>query len=153
MDKKLCQLAGEYYTLAKLYEKGYMATKAPEGMELFDILIGEETGMFGGLPIQVKSSEDAYVEMKRKTDQHPENYYKFSIGAKINKIKGEKFIYVLVNLNKGNPQFFVIPVKEIKKYVDAYEWCDDGNWITFEINESEKDKYLEKWDIIKEFIS
>jgi len=152
MDKKSIQLAGEYYTMAKLYEKGITAVKAPEGTELFDIIIADKKGLFGGLPIQVKSSEEAYVKIKKKTKYHKENYFKFSIGGKIHKIQGEKFVYVFVNINKGNPQFFIVPVKDIKDFVNDYEWCDDGNWVQFEINESEKNKYLEKWDIINQIL-
>lgn len=152
-DKNLIGAAGEHLVLARLLERGILASQAPRGTRKADILVNP---LDGGHPIliQVKSTLDTGSRLK------------WHMKSKHEEISDKDMYYCFVSLASEKSQVFVIPAIQVAKAVKTAHkvWLDTPGkqgqahndsvmrWITseypFEVpgfKSGWMEKYLENW--------
>lgn len=152
-DKNLIGAAGEHLVLARLLERGVLASQAPRGTRKADILVNP---LDGGSPklIQVKSTLFTGTRLK------------WHMKSKHEDIKDKDMFYCFVSLAGSDSQVYVVPAKLVAKAVKAPHdiWLrtpgkqgqvhndSEMRWITsvypFPVpgfKDGWMDKYLENW--------
>ncbi len=153
-DKNLIGAAGEHLVLARLLERGILASQAPRGTRKADILVNP---LDGGHPIliQVKSTLDSGSRLK------------WHMKSKHEEISEEDMYYCFVALAKEKSQVYIIPASQVAKAVKTAHkiWLDTPGkngqahndsvmrWITSEypfavpgFRNGWMEKYLENWE-------
>ncbi len=152
-DKNLIGAAGEHLVLARLLERGILASQAPRGARKADILVNP---LDGGLPklIQVKSTLFTGSRLK------------WHMKAKHEDVQDKDMFYCFVSLNSDKSQVYVIPAKLVSKSVKTSHeiWLNtpgkqgqahndsEMRWITTSypypvagFKDGWMEKYLENW--------
>tara|TARA_R110000868_G_C10823777_1_gene758825 strand:- start:756 stop:1193 length:438 start_codon:yes stop_codon:yes gene_type:complete len=115
--------AGEHYVAYKLSALGYPTALTRGGSPVIDLMVGDLSGD-KALSIQVKTSNNARRAYKRDKNKH-KNHWKWDVGAKGKKLKGDSIFYAFVNL-KGSPtkdrnphpEVFIVPSEDVAKFLD-----------------------------------
>ena len=145
LNPVLSGVTGEYFVGAELSKRGYIASITLRNTKGVDILCSNQEAS-KTVGIQVKTNrgfERAWI-----LNQKAESYF------------ANNLFYIFVNLNSGNstPEFFVVPSKIVAKYAEA----SHKNWLntpgrkgqkhndsTMRKFRDEKEKYLNRWDLLK----
>jgi len=155
MDKTSLGLAGEFYTLAQLSQRGLVATMTLSNTKGVDILVtNQEINRL--YKVEVKTTNR---KLARESLFGKDPFYFWIMGEKHESIKDKNLFYVFVLLQEENvlPKFFVIPSKDVAEYV---KWQHE-HWLKsrkvkgkpttmrkFRINCDDK-KYENNWDVFK----
>tara|TARA_B100001173_G_scaffold282785_1_gene267883 strand:+ start:357 stop:833 length:477 start_codon:yes stop_codon:yes gene_type:complete len=138
--------AGEFYVLAQLAQRGYIAGKTDDGQTLIDI-IATDPETLKAVNIQVKTTKDESPDwlMSKKNEQHFESLW-----------------YVLVHLHGENiiPDFYIFHSYEVGPWLkdDHSQWLatpkrngeprKDGNLRHFSPNEEQLSNAKNGWDLM-----
>lgn len=145
----LTAATGEHYVAFQLCKRGYSVGLTRGGSPGIDLFVTNQKGSKSVL-IQVKTKVGAYNERKRK---HETSYWDWFVGKVGWKLKDNRILYAFVNLKKRSdesPEVFIVPSKDVIHYLGPRH----SAWSipSFRIDWNEKDKYLERWDIIKKLL-
>lgn len=154
LDKNLLGAAGEHLVLARLLERGVLASQAPRGTRKADILVNPlDTGH--PILIQVKSTLDTGSRLK------------WHMKSKHEEILDNDIYYCFVSLASEKSKVYVIPANQVAKAVTRSHkiWLDtpgkkgqshndsEMRWITTDypfpvpgFKDGWMDKYLENWE-------
>jgi len=148
-SKLLTGAAGEHYVSYQLSKRGFVVGLTRGGTQSVDLLVSNEKGD-KRISIQVKTMDSAYQERKRKPENSHWHFFVHKKGFEHNE-KG--FLYAFVDM-KGkfneNPSVFIVPSKDVIEYLGPNP--EDWSIPSFLISLNEKDKYLERWDIIEKLL-
>ena len=147
--------AAEHYVAYKLSALGFPTALTRGGSPAIDLMVGDLSGS-KALSIQVKTSNSARRNFKREKNKHRDNW-KWDVGAKGKKLKGDSIIYAFVNL-KGtpskernpHPEVFIVPSLVVAQYLDRPM---SRYMYSIKETEKEKEKYLEAWHHITDLLS
>lgn len=149
-DKKnltsvLCGISGEYAAAAELTRRGFVASLTLRNTRGIDILVANaDASKSAG--VQVKTNQNGkrlWLLNRKAEDFHSKNLY---------------YVFVCLNEPGHRPDFFVVPSKEVAKYItnSHARWLArpgrDGQAHTDTTMRQFKDpqgKYLERWDLLK----
>ena len=143
--KILTGIAGEYYVAAELTKKGYIASITLRNTEGIDILVSNQKST-KSLGIQVKTSN--------------QNASAWMLKSNAETYKSDSLYYIFVKIKKEDvrPDFFIVPSKIVASYIKRkhIEWMKKPSRIgkkhvdsSMRIFRDPKNKYLEKWDLLK----
>jgi len=155
MDKNSLGLAGEYYVLAQLSERGMVATLTLSNTKGVDILVTNQD-INKLYKVEVKTTNRKPI-VEKLFGNKP--FYYWIMGEKHEKIVDKNLFYVFVNLQGENslPKFFVVPSRYVARYVkwQHEHWLksrmkkvDPTNMRKFRI-EADDEKYLNNWSVFK----
>ena len=123
MDKSQIGLAGEFYTLGQLTQRGYLATMTLGNTKGVDILVTNQ---------EVNKLFKVEVKTTNKRLRHERLFgeglfYVWAMSAKHEGIRDHKLVYCFVALGDVNerPDFFLVPSNEVAEYI---EW-QHQHWI------------------------
>jgi len=145
----LTAAAGEHYVAYQLAKRGFIIGLTRGGTQSVDLLVSNQKGD-KIISLQVKTKDNAYEERKGKPE---ECRWAWFVGKKAFDKKSDRFLYVFVDM-KGSagepPSFFIVPSNDVVDFLgsDPEEWSIPS----FLIYLNEKDKYLERWDIIEKLL-
>lgn len=143
----LTAAAGEHYVAYQLAKRGFIVGLTRGGTPSVDLLVSNQNGD-RSISLQVKTNENAYVERKGKPE---ESRWVWFVGTKAFKKDGNKFLYAFVDL-KGSageqPSVFIVPSKDVSDFLGLNTWGIPSFFIYL----NQKDKYLERWDIIEKLL-
>ena len=138
--------AGEFYVLAQLAQRGYIAGKTDDGQTLIDI-IATNPETLRAVNIQVKTTRDESPDwlMSKKNEQYFESLW-----------------YVLVHLHGSNklPNFFIFHSQEVGPWLkdDHSQWLakpkrngeprKDRNLRDFRPNKEQLSNAKDHWDLM-----
>ena len=115
MEKAQIGLAGEYYVLAQLAQRGFVGSLTLSNTKGIDILVSDS-----------KCKTLYRVEVKTTTKKpHRESlfgkkpFYSWPMSEKHETIRDERLYYCFVYMSLSNelPKFFIVPSKTVAKYV------------------------------------
>ncbi|PUA33206.1 MAG: hypothetical protein B7O98_01865 [Zestosphaera tikiterensis] len=115
VDSEMISLAGEFYVVAQLFQRGFVATPTLGKTKHVDILVYHpETGR--RVIIEVKTTQEETA--KKKSKLFGENY-EWIMHEKHENIVDPNLFYCFVLLRRVNelPRFFIVPSKEVAEYV------------------------------------
>jgi hypothetical protein len=114
-DKVLTGLAGEYYVLAQLAERGFTAALTLGNSKNVDIIVTSPNGK-KITRLEVKTSS---LPLRHEHLFGHRKFYIWAMGEKHEKIKERNLYYCFVVLQgKGSlPNFFVVPSAYVARYV------------------------------------
>jgi hypothetical protein len=145
MNTALTGAAGEHYVAYKLSLLGYCVGLSRGGSPFVDIMLSNRDGE--GVAIQVKTSKGARRDPVRK----PENRrWEFDVGPKARSLCGDRLFYAFVDFDwcRSIPKIFIVPSSDVKaKFVDT-SYPRNMFWLM----DSDRGKYLERWDFISELM-
>lgn len=153
MDKNSLGLAGEYYVLAQLTQRGMVATLTLSNTKGVDILVTNQD-INKLYKVEVKTTDRKPI-VEKLFGKKP--FYYWIMGEKHEKIVDKNLFYVFVNLQGENslPKFFVVPSRYVARYVrwQHKHWLKSrkkkGKSTTmrkFRI-EADDTKYLNNWSV------
>lgn len=119
LDKNLVGIAGVYYTAAKLTHMGYVALVTTRNTKAYDLLVFKQ-GERRVLPVQVKTrSSGGFRVVGIENIKNMDKELRKKITCP----------YVLVDLKKENPDFYVFSAKQMREMVkkDWHTWKYDHN--------------------------
>ena len=156
LDKTQIGLAGEYYVLAQLTARGYVATLTLGNTKGIDILVtNQEVNKL--FKVEVKTTTGTHKIEKLFSDKP---CFHWTMSKKHENIIDENLIYcfVLIESFEKLPKFFLVPSKVVAKYV---KWQHEY-WIStrsvvpnetsmrrFRIELDDPNKYCNNWDIFR----
>lgn len=141
MSTALTGAAGEHYVAYRLSMMGYCVGLSRGGSPFVDIMLSNSTG--DGVAIQVKTSNGARREYKRKSDN---NRWEFDVGKKAETLGGPRLFYAFVDIkwDVDFPDVFVVPSADVRKAFAGTSYPRNIFWIM----DGMKDQYFERWDLI-----
>lgn len=156
MDKNQIGLAGEFYVLAQLAQRGLIGTLTLGHTKGIDILVSDSR--FRHLfRVEVKTTRVMPGHAKLFGEGL---FYSWPMSRKHESIKDERLFYCFVHLGRVDqlPRFFIVPSKDVASYVKrqhrkwmAYRGSDDE--ITpmrrFRIPMDDPKRYLNNWMVFK----
>ena len=135
--------AGEHFVAFRLSLLGAPVGLTRGGSPAVDFMVSDSKGT-ESVSIQVKTSSYAWREYKRKPEN---NHWEWDVGKKALQIDSKSIFYAFVDLKNGAadslPSVFIVPSTVVKN------WLGEG-WsrYMFWIMHKDKDKYLDRWDLI-----
>lgn len=141
-------VAGEYFVMAELTRKGYVASLTSKNTKAIDLLVSDKNGRQLAA-VQVKTCDNA-------------KQYKWKMSNSVENNDSPNLYYVFVNMNGGSePSYYVVP----SRYVASKIRKDYENWLhtpgkqgqqrnettmrTFEfIDEEERMQYQNAWYLL-----
>jgi len=152
MDKAQIGLAGEYYVLAQLAQRGFVGALTLGHTKGIDILVSDS---------KYKTLFRVEVKTSIKTPQHESlfgktAFYTWAMSKKHEAIKDDRLYYCFVNLGNSNelPKFFIVPSKTVASYVrnQHVRWVNsrkskvqDTTMRRFRVAIDDPDGYLMNW--------
>jgi hypothetical protein len=149
-------LAGEFFTVAKLFYHGFIAAPTLGKTKHVDILVYDPV-KDKRLRIEVKTSDEKTA--RYKTKPFGDNF-EWIMDKKHEEIKDENLFYcfVLLRGTKQLPRFFVVPSKDVADYL---KW-EHEYWVSvprkkpvketsirvFRVGVNDK-KYEDNWDLLR----
>lgn len=141
-------VAGEYFVMAELTRRGYVASLTSKNTKAIDLLVSDKTGNQLAA-IQVKTSDNAKVQ-------------KWKMSESVERNVSPNLYYVFVNMNGGaEPSYYVIPSKYVAYRVaqDYQEFLDtpakngkkhnETTMRTFTfVDEEEMNQYKDAWYLL-----
>jgi hypothetical protein len=154
IDKTQTGLAGEYYVLAQLTARGYIATLTLGNTKGVDIIVTNQ-GINKFFKVEVKTTINKPKNAKHFTDKKA---YHWTMGKKHETIIDENLIYCFVMIEDVNklPLFFLVPSKEVAVYVkwQHNHWLstinkqfNETNMRQFRIVVDDPENYRDNWKI------
>jgi len=156
LDKTQTGLAGEYYVLAQLTARGFIATLTLGNTKGVDILVTnhEINKLF---KVEVKTTSNAAKNAALFTNKKA---YHWTMGMKHENIKDNNLIYCFVIIEDVNtlPLFFLVPSNDVAEYV---KWQHDywlstrtekvveTNMRQYRIEIDDPKNYLNNWEIFR----
>ncbi len=140
-EKVLRGVAGEYLVAGELSKRGYIASITLRNTRGADILA-------------TNSEFTKQVAIEVKTDS--QNNKTWLLSEKADKYYASNIFYIFVKLKglKERPDFYIVPSKVVadqvrEKHIDYYQ-AKDKNPADYPMRvfEDEKQKYLEKWNLL-----
>lgn len=154
LDKTQTGLSGEYYVLAQLTSRGFVATLTLGNTKGVDILAtNQEINKL--FKVEVKTTTNKPKGAKLFTDKKA---YHWTMGKKHETIKDENLIYCFVVIEEINklPLFFLVPSKDVAEQV---KW-EHEYWLStrkrkvrntslrqFRIEIDDPKNYKNNWDL------
>lgn len=154
MEKTSIGLTGEYYVLAQLEHRGFVAALTLSNTKGVDILVSNR-----------KLNKLYKVEVKTTTKQpkietlfSKKTSYVWPMSEKHEKIIEKNLFYVFVHIKEPDtqPQYFIVPSRDVAKYV---KW-QHRHWLStrkhkvkttkmrvFRIETDDPNNYEDNWDI------
>lgn len=128
LDRQQSGMYGVFLVCAELAKRGWIVSPTSRNAYGADILASDRE-CTQAIAIQVKCQKG-----------NP-RFWLMSRGAQ--KLNAKSFVYVLVNLNGGNPRYFVVPSKVVAQQVQSTEskMPKAGVWWAFRRDEA----YLDAW--------
>jgi len=154
MEKNNIGLAGEFYTLAQLTERGFIATLTLGNSKGIDILVTNQN-INKIFKVEVKTT----VKKPRKEKLFSDKYlYTWAMSKKHEFVSDENLIYCFVYLEAPDikPKFFIVPSKVVSGYVKWQHnfWLNsrkyqvkDTNMRNFRIEIDDPQKYHNNWEL------
>ena len=141
-------VAGEYFVMAELTRKGYVASLTSKNTKAIDLLVSDKNGRQLAA-VQVKTCDNA--------KQH-----KWKMSNSVENNDSPNLYYVFVNMNGGSePSYYVVPSRYVAKKVkqDYEKWLhtpgkqgqqrNETSMRTFEfIDEEERIQYQNAWYLL-----
>jgi hypothetical protein len=114
-DKVLTGLAGEYYVLAQLAERGFTAALTLGNSKNVDIIVTSPNGI-KITRLEVKTSS---LPLRHEHLFGKRRFYIWAMGEKHEKIKDKNLFYCFVVLQGQGlmPSFFIVPSRYVARYV------------------------------------
>ena len=141
-------VAGEYFVMAELKRRGYVASPTSKNTKAIDLLVSDKNG-----------KQLAAIQVK--TCDNPKQQ-KWKMSKSVEQNDAANLYYVFVNMNGGaEPSYYVVP----SRYVAYRVWQDYDEWIntpgkqgqkrnetpmrTFEfVDEEEQAQYKDAWYLL-----
>lgn len=141
-------VAGEYFVMAELTRRGYVASPTSKNTKAIDLLVSDKNG-----------KQLAAIQVK--TCDNPKQQ-KWKMSKSVEQNDAANLYYVFVNMNGGaEPSYYVVP----SRYVAYRVWQDYDEWInmpgkqgqkrnetpmrTFEfVDEEEQAQYKDAWYLL-----
>jgi hypothetical protein len=154
MDKSQIGLAGEFYTLAALTHRGYVATLTLGNTKGVDILVtNQEINRL--FKVEVKTTS---LKLRKERLFGQSLFYIWAMSLKHEKIADANLVYCFVALGgpEERPRFFLVPSLEVSAYVtwQHQHWLDtrknpvkDTTMRNFRIEEDDPKNYQDNWGI------
>lgn len=141
-------VAGEYFVMAELTRRGYVASLTSKNTKAIDLLVSDKNGRQLAA-IQVKTCDN-------KKQQ------KWKMSSSVEKNDAANLYYVFVNMNDGaEPSYYVVPSRYVayRVWQDYEEWLNtpgkngqkrnETNMRTFEfVDEEEQAQYKDAWYLL-----
>lgn len=138
----LVGVAGAYFVAGELSKKGYIALLTTRNTAGIDIIVSNPD-TYKSTNIQVKATEKNDNWMLSAKDEKPH----------------ENLFFVLVDLRKTKPQYYVVPSKLVAKRIAKHhkEWLEevgkkrphkDTPIRHFRLQDSEMEKYRNNWKLM-----
>jgi hypothetical protein len=156
MDNSQTGLAGEFYTLAQLTQRGCIATLTLGNTKGVDILVtNQELNKL--YKVEVKTTQ---LKPRRESLFGKELMYMWPMNAKHENIVDQNLLYCFVVLSSPDeqPAFFIVPSESVAKYV---KW-QHQHWINsrkkkvqatkmrrFRIELSDPNKFKNNWSVFQ----
>lgn len=153
-DKAQIGLAGEYYVLAQLAQRGFVGALTMGHTKGIDILVSDS---------QYKTLFRIEVKTTTKQPQHErlfgkKAFYTWAMSQKHETIRDDRLFYCFVYLGKDDelPKFFIVPSKKVAAYVKSQhqQWLksrkskvQDTIMRRFRIPIDDPDGYLMNWRV------
>jgi hypothetical protein len=157
MDNSQTGLAGEFYTLAQLTQRGYIATLTLGNTKGVDILVtNQELNKL--YKVEVKTTQ---IKARRESLFGGEELmFMWPMNAKHENIVDQNLFYcfVVLSLPDELPAFFIVPSKTVAEYVkwQHQHWIDSRkkkvqatNMRTFRIKISDPENFKNNWSVFK----
>ncbi|MCR9289057.1 MAG: PD-(D/E)XK motif protein [Bacteroidetes bacterium] len=152
LDKTQIGLAGEYYVLAQLTARGFIATLTLGNTKGIDILVtNQEINSLFKVEVKTTTSKPGVSKI-----HSTEKCYQWTLSSKHENLIDENLIYCFVYIQETNqlPLFFLVPSKEVANYVkwQHKHWLElkkgkDTTMRKFRIELSDPKVYRNNWDI------
>jgi len=104
IDKSLTGSAGVHFVVAELSRMGYIALPTVRNTKGIDVII-------------TNPDFSKTIVIQVKTCQKPRKRPHWLLNEKADKIKSRNFFYVLVDIMKNNPDYYIVPSKIVADYV------------------------------------
>lgn len=141
-------VAGEYFVMAELTRRGYVASLTSKNTKAIDLLVSDKNGRQLAA-IQVKTCDNAKQQ-------------KWKMGNGVENNDSANLYYVFVNMNGGNePSYYVVPSRYVAYRVkqDYEEWYNtpgkqgqqrnETTMRTFEfVDKEEQEQYKDAWYLL-----
>lgn len=141
-------IAGEFFVVAELTRRGYVATLTSKNTKSMDVLVSDKIG-------------NNLATVQVKTCDNP-NQLKWKLGDKVEENYSSNLYYVFVNMNAGKePSYYVVPSKYVayKVHIDYEEWLNtpgknghvrkETTMRTFSfVDDEEKEQYKDAWHLL-----
>mgnify|MGYP006281394481 CR=1 FL=1 len=156
IDKTQTGLAGEYYVLAQLTSRGFVATLTLGNTKGVDIIVtNQEINKL--FKVEVKTTTNKPKNAKLFTVQKA---YHWTMGKKHESVIDENLIYcfVLIEDVTKMPLFFLVPSKDVAIYIKWQHeyWLStrekqvkDTSMRQYRIDVDDPHNYRNNWDIFK----
>jgi len=154
LEKTQIGLAGEYYVLAQLTARGFVATLTLGHTKGVDILVtNQEINKL--FKVEVKTTLAKPRIVKLFSDKP---FYSWPMSVKHESIIDEKLIYCFVHIEDADtiPRFFLVPSKVVAEYIKREHqfWLDsrkgkvkDNPMRNFRIEINDPNGYENNWEI------
>jgi hypothetical protein len=145
-------ITGEFYVLAQLTQRGFVATLTFGNTKKIDILVANEK-INKIFKVEVKTSNR---KLGRDLLFSKDPIYKWAMQDKHETIIDNNLIYCFVQINSDDslPEFFLVPSKDVAQYVKWQHkfWMksrngNDSPMRNFRIEQSDPKKYRNNWRI------
>jgi hypothetical protein len=116
-------MTGEFYVLAQLFQRGYMAALTYGNAKSVDILVSAKSDKMFKLEVKTAGSEGTWGSDKRPS-QFGKNY-EWTMSQKHEGIKDKDLYYCFVILRGVDelPRFFIVSSQQVAQYVKtAYQY-------------------------------
>lgn len=151
-DKVLTGLAGEYYVLAQLAERGFTAALTLGNSKNVDIIVTSPNGR-KITRLEVKTSS---LPLRHEHLFGKRRFYIWAMGEKHEKLKDKNLYYCFVVLQGQGlmPSFFIVPSSYVARYVRWQHryWLRTRNFKVkdtpmrnFRIQENDPDGFKDNW--------
>lgn len=156
MDKIQTGLAGEYYALAQMTQRGLVATLTLGNTKGVDILVTNQ-GLNKLYKIEVKTSSTKPGKAKLFGEGM---FLSWTMSKKHEELVDPNLVYCFIKLRdvKALPQFFLVPSKDVAEYVrwqheywrSTNESLTDTNMRQFRIPVEDPKGYEGNWALLDE---
>jgi len=156
LDKTQIELAGEYFVLAQLSARGFIANLTLSRTKGVDILVAnQKTNKL--FKVEVKTTLAKPRIVKLFSDKP---FYSWPMSVKHESIIDEKLIYCFVHIEDADtlPKFFLVPSKDVAEYVkwEHQYWLDsrkhevkNTTMRNFRIEIGDPKGFENNWEIFK----
>lgn len=159
MDNQTKAITGEFYTLAQLSHRGFIALLTLGRTKDIDVLV-----------YNPKTNKNFHVEVKTTSERiwvtkaFGKNY-EWLMNEKHENITNENLHYCFVSLRgqKELPRFFIVPSKDVAEYVKQQHktWMElprkkpvkNTGMRVFRIDATKPSKYENNWSVLEEELS
>jgi hypothetical protein len=157
MDKSQIGIAGEFYVLAQLTHRGFIATLTLGNTKGVDILVtNQELNKL--YKVEVKTTSQ---KLRREKLFGEGQFHVWAMSSKHEDLNDKNLVYVLVVIGNpdAHPKFFVIPSSEVSRYVKWQHeyWLQtrtnpvkDTSMRNFRIEAEDPKGYQDNWIIFEE---